>query len=106
MFKSLVRRLYKYFCSEEQEFFEIKKKQLTEAEKKQVYLECKMMLDTGVLQKVVDMIVAESEVNQLYNDVKSEIKEREGIAKLMTRIKQFANKAIDKVDKIEKYSIT
>jgi len=108
--KKFISHLYKTYC-DEQEFFELKKKDITEYERKQVYLECRQIIDTGVLERIIDMLVAESEVRQLYewNDDKialTERSKREGIAGLLERIKMYARKAIDPKEKIEKFNIT
>ena len=103
--KRIIRYFYKRFC-DEQEFFELNKKDITANERLQIYVECKHMLGIGVLERVIDQVVAESETNQLYNDVKEEIYRREGIASLFIKIKSFANKAVKEDEKIEKYSVT
>jgi predicted nucleotidyltransferase len=110
MFKNIIRKLYGKFCSGEQDFFELKKKELTESDKKQIYLESELMLNTGVLQRIVDQIVAKSEVRQLYEwkDQKFcefERAKREGIAMLMEQIQIFANKVKKEEKSFDKHEI-
>jgi hypothetical protein len=95
MFKKLIQYLYKRYCISDCKAFFIEKKEYTKEEEQVMYKECLIMIKTGILQNVVDMVYADSESEQLYNrtiDPKQELDARMGIERLMDKIKSLANK--------------
>jgi predicted transglutaminase-like cysteine proteinase len=89
------------------------KREFTNAEQKQLFIEAKLLLDNGHLQEIIDMVIAESEHRQLYQcsnqpvrvtDAQLEAERRNGIGELMKKVNQFANKAIKESEKeFDKY---
>lgn len=106
--KKLITFLYKKYCEpiepqKEYSPFEILKKEMTEDEKKQLYISCKFILEQGHFMKVVDMYIAESQDEQLEmrgltpfytTDAELERMRRDGVGKIVEKIKLFAGKAI------------
>jgi len=111
MFKNLIRKLYKRFCYEEQPFF-VPQKKFTEEELRIIYTECKTMIDMGVLEQVIDMVVAKSEEKQLcesnnfivkVTEAELERERRGGIEDLFDKIKDYANKARVETKEFDKF---
>jgi len=91
--KTLITYLFKRFCVTADAFF-IEKKEYSKEEQDVMNKECEIMLKTGILQNIVDMIVAESEQNQLYlkGEHQYELYHRKGIERLINKIKALAGK--------------
>lgn len=94
MVKQIISKLYKRYCISNCDAFFIEKKEFTKKELDFMYKECEIMLRTGILQSVVDMVIADSEQNQLYlkGDHHTELYKRQGIEALMNKIKALAGK--------------
>jgi len=114
MIKKIIKKLYKRYFPREDAFF-IEQKKYSKDEEKHIQTECKLMLDVGILQKVVDMMIAESETLQLYSASNQPVQvteaelyrqRRGGIEDLMKKIKYFSSQAVEPKEVIDKYSIT
>ena len=113
--KKLIKYLYNQYCLDARGAFFHEEKEYSEAELKQLFMECKLILDHGFLQKVVDMVYADSENTQLYKTsnkpiqiTESELERyrRIGISDLMTKIRELANKLPKEEEATDIYSIT
>lgn len=117
MIKNLITRLYEKYCAEpkkEYSPFEVVKQELTQDELFHLYTSCKLIMDQGIFMKVVDMVIAESQDEQLEKksctpiyttEAELERLRRDGIGRLVERINLFASKAIqDKQEEFDEYA--
>ena len=111
MLKKLITFLYdRYVRTEKDGLFEMKKTEFSENDKKQMYIESDLMLKHGFLEKIVDIVVAESEFKQLYGcenrpvtvtDAQLEAARRGGIEDLMQKIKALARRVPSEGEKFD-----
>ena len=96
-----IKQFFSKLAPQEVEAFYVHEKEFTEAELNELYGECSMMLKIGVLQKVIDMVVTDSEQKQLYKctnrpfeitEAELEKQRRGGIADLKSKIQSLASK--------------
>lgn len=100
--RKLIELLYNKYCKKEYSPFELIKKELSPDELEHLYFSCKTIVEQGVLQLVVDMVIAESQDRQLdtsscspvmTTEAEKERMKRNGIGDLMEKIQKLALKA-------------
>lgn len=102
MLKKFIIYLYNRYVAEPSAF-EVQKKIMTKDEIESLAFKCRDMLMDGSLQKVIDMVVAESEMRQLYDESKNEKEKRQGIADLINKMKWFIGKLPKEKKEFDKF---
>jgi len=114
MIKNFIKYLFEKYCQDERSIFYIEEQKFTKEELLVIYTECLLILQNGTFDKVIDMVIAESEKRQLYvsknfpvtiTEAELEKERRVGIEILYNKIKEFSKKVPKKETDFNKYNI-